>query len=110
MWNFGSINVNDWNHSYYRPLQKTWQTPVVNRFANATGRYDCVEADYDIKRLKRSELELIKSSTVVFGHSRLITDDFLDNQPVIRDNIFVSILELLPIVNHFRTTRLWFAN
>ena len=32
---------------------------------------------------------MIKSSTVVFGHSRLITDGFLDNQPVIRDNIFV---------------------
>jgi hypothetical protein len=89
---FGSINVNDWNSLEFiidHSRRRGRDSSGLIGFTNATGRYDCVKADYDIKRLKRSELELIKSSTAVFGHSRLITDGFLDNQPVIRDNIFV---------------------
>ena len=88
---FGSINVNDWDSLEFiidHARRRGRDSSGIVAYTKA-GRYDCVRADYDIKRLKRSELELIKSSTAVFGHSRLITDGFLDNQPVIRDNIFV---------------------
>tara|TARA_B110000008_G_scaffold279970_1_gene330139 strand:+ start:5732 stop:7552 length:1821 start_codon:yes stop_codon:yes gene_type:complete len=88
---FGSINVNDWK-----------SVEAILEHARRRGRdssgvvaykkqqhYECVRADFDIKKLKQTELNLFKSSEVIFGHSRLITDGFFDNQPVITDNIFV---------------------
>jgi len=48
-------------------------------------QYKINRADYNIKKL----LKKVKpySSNVVFGHSRLITNGLVDNQPVIKDNI-----------------------
>jgi len=50
-------------------------------------RYQISRADYNIDKL----LNQIKpyNSSVVFGHSRLITNGLSDNQPVVRENIFV---------------------
>lgn len=50
-------------------------------------RYHISRADYNIDKL----LNQIKpyNSQVVFGHSRLITNGLSDNQPVVRENIFV---------------------
>ncbi len=44
-------------------------------------------ADFDIKKLLK-KINLV-STSFVFGHSRLITNGLSDNQPVVRDNIFV---------------------
>jgi glucosamine--fructose-6-phosphate aminotransferase (isomerizing) len=49
--------------------------------------YRVSRADYGIKRLLKKERPW--SSQVVLGHSRLITNGFGDNQPVIRDDICV---------------------
>ncbi len=51
------------------------------------GRYQIDRADYNIEKL----LNKVKpyDSSIVLGHSRLITNGLSDNQPVIRDNIFV---------------------
>ena len=49
--------------------------------------YRVSRADYGIKRLLKNERPW--SSQVVLGHSRLITNGFGDNQPVIRDGICV---------------------
>lgn len=48
-------------------------------------QYHIIRADYDIVKLL-SEVNVYKSS-IVLGHSRLITNGLNDNQPVIRDNI-----------------------
>jgi len=50
-------------------------------------RYQICRADYDIDKL----LNKIKpyKSRIVLGHSRLITNGLSDNQPVIREDIFV---------------------
>jgi glucosamine--fructose-6-phosphate aminotransferase (isomerizing) len=49
--------------------------------------YRVERADYDVlKLLKTIQLG---SSTVVFGHSRLVTNGFSDNQPVVKEGIFV---------------------
>lgn len=49
--------------------------------------YELCRADFAItKLLRRAD---ITSSRVFFGHSRLITDGFGDNQPVVRDNVYV---------------------
>jgi glutamine---fructose-6-phosphate transaminase (isomerizing) len=50
-------------------------------------RYQVQRADYDVKQLL-SKIKLYQSS-VVLGHSRLITNGLGDNQPVIRDEIAV---------------------
>lgn len=49
--------------------------------------YDIHRADYPITRLLK-EVSL-KSVNVAMGHSRLITNGLSDNQPVVRDDIFV---------------------
>lgn len=88
---FGSINIDDWKSFDFiidHARRRGRDSSGIVAYSNE-GHYDCVRADYDIKRLKSSQLQLIKSSNAVFGHSRLITDGFLDNQPVVRDNIFV---------------------
>jgi glucosamine--fructose-6-phosphate aminotransferase (isomerizing) len=50
-------------------------------------RYQIYRADYNIDKL----LNRVKpyNSSIVLGHSRLITNGLSDNQPVVRDNIFV---------------------
>lgn len=51
------------------------------------GTYRIIRADYNIENLL-SQTKLTGSS-IALGHSRLITNGLSDNQPVIRDNIFV---------------------
>lgn len=49
--------------------------------------YELFRADFAItKLLRRAD---ITSSQVFFGHSRLITNGFDDNQPVVRDDVYV---------------------
>ncbi len=60
------------------------------------GTYHAYRADYQITRLL-SEIRPY-SSPVVMGHSRLITNGMVDNQPVIRDGI--CALHNGIIVNH----------
>jgi hypothetical protein len=50
-------------------------------------RYCVDRADYDVGKLLN--LASPYNSTLVFGHSRLITNGLSDNQPVIRDNVAV---------------------
>ena len=47
--------------------------------------YKVSRADYKIERLLKKEKPF--SSSVVLGHSRLITNGLGDNQPIVRDNI-----------------------
>jgi len=49
--------------------------------------YAVKRADYDILKLLTSTD--LGASTVVFGHSRLVTNGFSDNQPVIRNGVCV---------------------
>jgi len=51
------------------------------------GRYQICRADYNIEKLL-SKIKPYKSQ-VVLGHSRLITNGLADNQPVVRDGVFV---------------------
>lgn len=50
-------------------------------------KYQIVKADYDIKHLVR-QVNFSKAS-LALGHSRLVTNGMADNQPVIKDGIFV---------------------
>lgn len=49
--------------------------------------YQVKRADYDINQLLKKHKNL--KTTVVMGHSRLITNGLADNQPVVRDSIGV---------------------
>ena len=51
------------------------------------GKYQIYRADYSIDRLLSKAKPY--NSPVVLGHSRLITNGLADNQPVLRDGIFV---------------------
>lgn len=51
------------------------------------GQYQISRADYNIERLL-GNVNPYKSK-VVFGHSRLVTNGLGDNQPVVRNNVFV---------------------
>jgi len=51
------------------------------------GKFVIRRADYNIEKLIRVCHPL--NSKMVLGHSRLITNGLSDNQPVVRDNIFV---------------------
>jgi glucosamine--fructose-6-phosphate aminotransferase (isomerizing) len=62
-------------------------------------QYRVERADYDIKRLLKDRRRAF--SDVVLGHSRLITNGLTDNQPVMRDGVFV--LHNGIIVNHEET-------
>lgn len=54
---------------------------------HGAGGYALYRADFAItKLLKRTD---VASSRVFFGHSRLITNGFADNQPVVRDDVYV---------------------
>jgi glutamine---fructose-6-phosphate transaminase (isomerizing) len=53
-------------------------------YINSSENYDVKRADYDIKRLlKRNNVK----TSVIMGHSRLITNGLSDNQPVVRDGL-----------------------
>ncbi len=72
--------------------------------------YKVVRADYDIVQLLNKVHW--SGSNVVMGHSRLITNGLFDNQPVVRDGIFVihngiivneqEIWESLNLQRHFQ--------
>lgn len=59
-------------------------------------QYQVHRADYRVTRLL-NELDLTRT-TLVFGHSRLITNGLADNQPVVRDG--VCVLHNGIVVNH----------
>ncbi len=61
-----------------------------------SGVYRAYRADYKITSLLK-DVKLVESS-VVMGHSRLVTNGLSDNQPVIRDDI--CVLHNGIIVNH----------
>ena len=50
-------------------------------------QYQICRADYNIDKLLNNIQPF--NSSIVLGHSRLITNGLADNQPVIRDNVFV---------------------
>ena len=50
-------------------------------------RYDVVRADYSIEKLIRKVKPY--NSSVVIGHSRLITNGLSDNQPIVYDNVIL---------------------
>lgn len=64
------------------------------------GNYNIYRADYNVMKLL-SEVRIGKS-TAVFGHSRLITNGFTNNQPVVREGVLV--LHNGIVVNH---EKLW---
>lgn len=51
------------------------------------GQYQVCRADYNIEQLLQKVRPYL--SPIVMGHSRLITNGLGDNQPVVRDDIFV---------------------
>lgn len=53
---------------------------------NAT-EYNISRADYDIRKLL--DKSKLGNTTIALGHSRLITNGLSDNQPVVRNNLFV---------------------
>lgn len=53
----------------------------------AGDRYEIMRADYSITRLARHAG--LKNASVFLGHSRLVTNSTADNQPVIRDGVYV---------------------
>lgn len=54
---------------------------------HSNDRYQVKRADYDIKRLLKKQGALMTG--FVMGHSRLITNGLVNNQPVVRDGIVV---------------------
>lgn len=51
------------------------------------GQYNIWKADYDIDKLLRTAKPF--GSSIVLGHSRLITNGLSDNQPVVREDVCV---------------------
>lgn len=49
--------------------------------------YEAYRADYDIEKLRKNVS--LDNSSVVFGHSRLITNGLSDNQPVIKGDLLL---------------------
>lgn len=62
--------------------------------------YSVIKRNYDIKKLFRSNQKI--NSTVIMGHSRLITNGLNDNQPVVRDG--TSVIHNGIVVN---TDEIW---
>lgn len=58
--------------------------------------YELYRADFSVPRLLRKAD--VTSAHVFFGHSRLITNGFGDNQPVVRDGVYVVHNGI--VVNH----------
>lgn len=63
---------------------------------NSVDRYNVYRADYDIKKLLSGIG--VSNSTIALGHSRLVTNGFSDNQPVMRGN--VCVIHNGIVVNH----------
>lgn len=87
---FGIISKDEINKSELKLLVKHSRQRGKDSSGLIYFKNDCfniTRADYDIDKL----LKKIKpfKSRLVLGHSRLITNGLSDNQPVIRDNVFV---------------------
>ena len=79
------INQQDLNKLASHARQRGRDSSGFIYFKN--NRYEIQRADYDVKKL----LSKVKpyQSSIVLGHSRLITNGLGDNQPVIRDEVAV---------------------
>jgi glucosamine--fructose-6-phosphate aminotransferase (isomerizing) len=87
---FGIISDHSINHSHLSSLAALARQrgrDSSGLIYNDVDTYKVKRADFDIKRLLSSHKKL--KSTLVMGHSRLITNGLSDNQPVIRDGIGV---------------------
>jgi glucosamine--fructose-6-phosphate aminotransferase (isomerizing) len=74
--------------------QRGWDSSGVMFFGD--GGYETYRADFAVTRLlKHAD---VTSTPVFFGHSRLITNGFDDNQPVIRNGVYVVHNGI--VVNH----------
>ena len=110
---FGVISSRETNKKHLRILAMHSR----QRGSNSSGLvyydgngYKIARADYDIMQLLKRENRSV--SNVVMGHSSLITDGCLDNQPVVRDGILVlhdgiivneqEIWKLLNLQPHFQ--------
>ena len=54
---------------------------------NANHGYEVRRADFDVESLKRKVS--LPQASIIAGHSRLVTNGHLDNQPVVRDGVIV---------------------
>lgn len=54
---------------------------------NANHGYEVRRADFDVESLKRKVS--LPQALIIAGHSRLVTNGHLDNQPVVRDGVIV---------------------
>jgi len=81
----GTVNHNELNllvkHAEQRGKDSSGSVYIKD------GTYQIFRADYSIEKLL-NQTNLYDSS-IALGHSRLITNGLSDNQPVIRDNVFV---------------------
>lgn len=87
---FGAISENKINKNDVQKLAKHSQ----QRGVDSSGLIYFGEAGYKVRRVDFKLQNLLKrvdlsGATVVFGHSRLITNGVTDNQPVIRNGIGV---------------------
>ena len=80
-----AINTNDLKLLVKHSKQRGRDSSGLIFFENK--RYNIRRADFSIDKLLNQTQ--INGSPIVLGHSRLITNGLSDNQPVIRDNIFV---------------------
>jgi len=79
----GKINKKDIKHLAEHARQRGRDSSgFVNYYNND---YNVRRADFDITKLLRGETETF--SKFIMGHSRLITNGLLDNQPVVRDGL-----------------------
>lgn len=80
-----SINSNEVKELADHARQRGRDSSGLVLFSGSS--YHISKADHDIKRLlKENELN---TDALALGHSRLITNGLTDNQPVVRDDIFV---------------------
>lgn len=87
---FGSVSISEVDDKKVLSLAKHSKQRGCDSSGLAVSdckMYKITRADYDITKL----LSKYKwsGSNVVMGHSRLITNGLLDNQPVVRDGMFV---------------------
>lgn len=87
---FGSIAPTQVNKSHLKTLvsysrQRGIDSSGIAYFSESN--YEINRANYDISKLIRKVHW--EKSKVVLGHSRLVTNGLLDNQPAVRDNIFL---------------------
>jgi len=87
---FGQISKENINKKNFKKLVKHSEQRGVDSSGliyYENGKYNIARADYNIEKL----LNKVKpyNSSIVLGHSRLITNGLGDNQPVIKDDICV---------------------